>query len=254
MTLVVTLERDPQHARPTPEHSLLSHQRGARRTVVVVFVVFVVIVVVVIVVAVVVPGLSLESKRTRRHSRNLVCTFILPPSTSLPRSFPFLFFSSLSFALPLPRGCRLFDSLSQSEWHGAVGNKWPLMDFLDVRSRADADAMELRCSQECLGPSKVRRNSTLQESLVLISALPQPPSLPFFLSPLPRLLSTFGRSQLRDLIDADENFRATMVVCELFAFANNLDDIAVTSTAHAVSRVLPLFLSFLSWLTLSHSR
>jgi len=95
---------------------------------------------------------SLETKRTRRHSRNLVCTFILPPSTFLLRSSIFPFFFSLSFTFSLPY--RLFDSLSQSEWHGTVENKWPLMDFLDVRSRADADAAELRCSQECLSPRK----------------------------------------------------------------------------------------------------
>lgn len=108
------------------------------------------------------PGSSPASRRTRRHSWNLVCTFILPPSTfPLPTSRSFALFLHLSLFLfssfdllclsPPPALPPLFDSLSQLEWHGTAGNKWPLMDFLDVRSRA----AELRCSQECSpGPPK----------------------------------------------------------------------------------------------------
>jgi len=84
---VVTLARISRAHDLPPGHSLLSHQRGARRTDD--------DVVVIVVVVVVVLRLSLESKRTRRHSRNLVCTFILPPSTSFPRSSTFSFLFSL---------------------------------------------------------------------------------------------------------------------------------------------------------------
>lgn len=114
---------------------------------------------------------------------------------------PLLHLSLPPFFLPFSRSIsRLFDSLSQSEWHGAVGNKWPLMDFLDVRSRA-----ELRCSQECLGPRKY--GGTLNYRNRWFSSLPLLLSLSLALSyrSFP-VLSVLDRSQLRDLIDADENF------------------------------------------------
>lgn len=90
--------------------------------------------------------------------------------------------------------------------------------------------------------SKVRRNSKLQESLVLISSLPLPLTLSFFLSfslfPVPFRRSADHSCATLSMPMKTFHRRATMVVCELFAFANNLGDIAVTSTAHAVSRFL----------------
>lgn len=171
------------------------------------------------------PGLGSQDRSARRHSWNLVCTFILPPSTFLSRP-PFLLFSFFFYFSALPSSPALRSAVAGVARRTA-GNKWPLMDFLDVCARAT----ELRCSQT--GPSKY--GGTLNYR----NRCSPPLSLSLFpfstVSICASLFLPFGRSQLYYPID-DENFSpSTPWPCvrvrgELSVFANNLGDIAVTSS------------------------